>query len=237
MSEIQKIDSFSGKFLQFGLVEWVAEIFPSPIPEEINDMSIEDEFELFRMSNHLDFEELYIPEGDEILGECEGEEYKFDRYDFLKWQLSRVSNQTLYHLAGKTDASIKEIFDSEIEYEKDSNYDPETWLNFYDKSEGNYELGISYIKRLKNEVPDKFYEAMIEAILDPNFGLLAYLETEIEGNLEEVRDLYNEWVVPIMIVSEGKFFPYIEDGNNSRLLMDDYSLRRMYVRNYDEGDI
>ena len=39
-----------------------------------------------------------------------------------------------------------------------------------------------------------------------------------------------------MVVSTGKFLPYIDAGYNHNLMMDDYNLKRMYIRNYDEGD-
>jgi hypothetical protein len=49
--------------------------------------------------------------------------------------------------------------------------------------------------------------------------------------------MYGQWEVPLMIVSKGKFSPYTEADYDSGLMMDDYKLQRMYVRNYDEGDI
>ncbi len=39
-----------------------------------------------------------------------------------------------------------------------------------------------------------------------------------------------------MVVSTGKFSPYIEKSLTANLVMDDYNLQRMYIRNYDEGD-
>jgi hypothetical protein len=80
-------------------------------------------------------------------------------------------------------------------------------------------------------------KALSESILDPNFGVLEHLETEISENLDEVRQMYAHWAVPLMIVSIGKFFPYTEADYDSGLMMEDYRLKRMYVRNYDEGDI
>jgi hypothetical protein len=43
------------------------------------------------------------------------------------------------------------------------------------------------------------------------------------------------WERSLAIVSIGNFYPYIEDG--SIMMMDDWRLREMFVRNYDEGDI
>ena len=234
MSKKNNIDAFAESGLQFHAVDYVAEIFPAPIPEEINDIQIESEADLFRMSNHEGYEELYIPSSKTVSADSNGKTYEFDRNDFLAWQLSRMSAKTLYQLISKTSADVTEIFDADEEYEKDPDYYPEGWLNPYETEEGNYEKGIELIERFKKESPKKFYKAMTEAILDSDFGILAYLETEIDGNLEEVRDLYSHWDVPLMIISKGKFHPYIEDSN---LMMDDYKLDRMYVRNQDEGEI
>ena len=234
MSKKNNIDTFVKSCLQFHAMDYVAEIFPAPIPEEINDIQIESEADLFRMSNHEGYEELYIPSSKTVSADSNGKTYEFDRNDFLAWQLSRMSAKTLYQLISKTSADVTEIFDADEEYEKDPDYYPEGWLNPYETEEGNYEKGIELIERFKKESPKKFYKAMTEAILDSDFGILAYLETEIDGNLEEVRDLYSHWDVPLMIISKGKFHPYIEDSN---LMMDDYKLDRMYVRNQDEGEI
>ena len=234
MSKKNSIDAFAESGLQFHGIDYVAEIFPAPIPEEINDIQIESEADLFRMSNHEGYEELYIPSSKTVSADSNGKTCEFDRNDFLAWQLSRMSAKTLYQLISKTSADVTEIFDADEEYEKDPDYYPEGWLNPYETEEGNYEKGIELIERFKKESPKKFYKAMTEAILDSDFGILAYLETEIDGNLEEVRSLYSHWDVPLMIVSKGKFHPYIEDSN---LMMDDYKLDCMYVRNQDEGEI
>ena len=186
------------------------------------------------MSNHEGYEELYIPSGKTVSADSNGKTYEFDRNDFMIWQLSQMAAKTIYQLISKTSANVTEIFDADEEYEKDSDYYPDGWLNTYETEEWNYEKGIDLIERFKEESPKRFYKAMTEAILDSDFGILAHLETEIDGNLEEVRSLYSHWDTPLMIVSKGEFYPYIEGSN---LMMDDYKLVCMYVRNQDEGEI
>ena len=144
---------------------------------------------------------------------------------------------TIYHLINKTNASVDNILDFDTEYNKDEDYCPDIWLNVYE-SEQYLEKGLAYIERLKLEVPDKFYKALINSILDENYGLLNsnWYESEIDENLDEIRKAYSHWDVPLMVVSTGKFLPYIDAGYNHNLMMDDYNLKRMYIRNYDEGD-
>jgi hypothetical protein len=157
---------------------------------------------------------------------------------FLRWQLERVSEETLWQLISKTDASVTELLDSDAEYEKDSDYDPENWLSVYAKDEYPGKA-VAYIRRLREEVADEFYKVVVAAILDERYGLLntEWYETEIDGNLEQVRFAYGEWQVPLMIVSMGKFFPYISKDYDTNLMMEDYKINNMFVRNYDEGDV
>ena len=223
--------------IQFSGIDYLVEIFPAPIPQSIEDTEIESESDLFRMSSLEGYDELFVPSAENLQGESDGKKHQFSRTDFVRWQLMRFSEKTIFQLINKTDCNITQIFDDDAEYEKDPDYSPETWLNQYEDEPGNYEKGLEYIARLRQEVPEVFYSKLIESILDPNFGVLEHLETEISENLDEVRQMYAHWAVPLMIVSEGKFFPYNEADFDRRLMMDDYRLKRMYVRNYDEGDI
>ena len=79
---------------------------------------------------------------------------------------------------------------------------------------------------------------MIDAILKDPYGLLNtdWYESELEGNIDQIRKAYAHWKVPLMVVSTGTFSPYIEKNHSDNLLMEDYNLQRMYIRNYDEGD-
>ena len=223
--------------IEFSGIDFVVEIFPAPIPESFEDTDIDNESDLFRMSAHVGYDELFIPSAENLQGESEGKKHQFKNTEFLRWQLMRFSENTIFQLINKTDCDVTQLLDGDAEYEKDPDYSPETWLNQYEDEPGNYEKGLKYIARLRQEVPEVFYSKLIESILDPNFGVLEHLETEISENLDEVRQMYAHWAVPLMIVSIGKFFPYTEADYDSRLMMDDYRLKRMYVRNYDEGDV
>ena len=230
------IEACKGKQITF-FATHVVEFFPAPLLEDIEGESIASESDLFRASHINGFDEIYLASGKTISGECEGKKCQFAIEDFLRWQLERVNDETLWQLISKTDAAVTEILDGDAEYEKDPDYNPEGWLNFYAREEYPGKA-VSYIKRLREEVPDEFYAALIESMLDESYGVLntEWYETEIEGNLDDVRASYAEWEVPLMIVSVGKFSPYISQDRDHNLMMDDYKLNRMYVRNYDEGD-
>jgi hypothetical protein len=232
----KKIKSLEKKGIRFG-VSHLIEIFPSPLPSSTEDQEITCEADLFRASGSEGFDELYLNDSDIVMGESEGKEYQFSLNDFVQWQLERINAITIYHLINKTSAAVIDILDGDIEYEKDPDYYPEGWLSVY-QSEEYLDKGLAYIERLKQEVPDEFYKALVNAILDEDFGLLNanYYESEIDENIDEVRNAYSHWDVPLMVVSIGKFMPYIEKGLTHGLMMDDYRLQRMYVRNYDEGD-
>jgi len=237
MKKRGNLEKLSKNGIQFFDVEYLIEIFPAPISEQINDVEIISESDLFRMSPHEGFFELFLPSTETILGESKGKQYEFSRFDFLKWQLSRFNNTTIYYLINKTAFSIFDVVDEDEEYEKNPDFDPDSWLNTVESDEENFNNGILLIERLKKEYSDIFYSTLIDSIIDSEYGVLEFLETEIDENLEEVRSLYSEWNQPIMIVSKGKFLPYIESEFSPHLMMDDFRLQRMFVRNNDEGEI
>jgi hypothetical protein len=230
------IEACKGKEILFHATH-VVEFFSAPLPEDLDGEDVSTEADLFRASHVNGYNEIFLAEGKTINGECEGKKCQFAIEDFLRWQLERVNEETLWQLISKTDAAVTEILDGDAEYEKDPDYNPEGWLNFYARDEypGKAE---AYIKRLRQEAPDEFYGALIESMLDDRYGLLntEWFETEIDENLDDVRSSYAEWEVPLMVVSTGKFLPYISTDNDHNLMMDDYKLNHMYVRNYDEGD-
>jgi hypothetical protein len=231
------IETFKGNELMFHATH-VIEFFHAPLPADVDGQDVTDEADLFRASNANGFEEIYLANGESINAECSGKNHRFRIEDFLRWQLERVSEETLWQLISKTDASVTELLDSDAEYEKDSDYDPENWLSVYAKDEYPGKA-VAYIRRLREEVTDEFYKVVVAAILDERYGLLntEWYETEIDGNLEQVRFAYGEWQVPLMIVSMGKFFPYISKDYDTNLMMEDYKINNMFVRNYDEGDV
>jgi hypothetical protein len=237
MKKTAEIKKFAANGIQFSGIEFVVEIFPSPIPTEISGVDINSETDLFRMSHHEGYEELYVTIKEFVVGSTQGKNHQFSRFEFVKWQLSGFSEKTLYQLINKTGCDITQILDQDVESEQDPDYWPEEWLNPYADESGNYEKGLAYIAKVRKLSPDAFYSTLIESIFDPDYGVLEHLETQIDENLEEVRQLYSEWDVPLMIVSKGNFSPYIESENHVNMMMDDFKLSSMHVRNQDEGEI
>lgn len=219
--------------------DYMVEIFNAPLmSDDSNGADIETAWDLFRMSAHEGFDELFLTNSDLVNGESNGKHLQFSRDDFLRWQLERFSAESLYHLAAKTDVHIASSDDDDFEekYEKDPEYNPDEWLNENNSDQENKQKGLNLIEQIRKEKPDEFYQLLIDGILDEHVGLLTWLETEIDDNLAEVREAYAHWPVPLIVVSEGDFAPYIEPDNMSNLMMDDMRLRRMYIRNYDEDE-
>ena len=219
--------------------DYMIEIFNAPLmTDDSNGVVFNTAWDLFRMSMHEGFDELFLTNSDLVIGESNEKHLQFSRDDFLRWQLERFSAETLYHLAAKTDVLIASSDDEDFEdkCEKDPDYDPEAWLNENIQDASNKQKGLNLIEEIRKEKPDEFYKLMIDGILDKHVGLLTWLETEIDDNLAEVREAYAHWQVPLIVVSEGDFAPYIEPDNMSNLIMDDMRLSSMYVRNYDEDD-
>lgn len=230
-----KIEDFEGKDLYF-YVSHMVEFFPAPIPERMDDLTIEKETDLFRMSHIFGYDEIFLNEGYWVYAECEGRRYRFPISEFLRWQLERINAETIWQIISKTDALVSDLLDEDSEYEKDPEYNPEAWLDIYARDEFPGR-GVAFIQHLRSEIPDRFYSALIESLLDERFGVLntAWYEFEIDGNLDEAKRAYASWEIPLMMVYTGKFAPYVGADYTQNLLMDDYKLLRMYVRNYDEG--
>jgi len=219
--------------------DYMVEIFNAPLmDDDSNGVVFETGWDLFRMSAHEGFDELFLTNSDLVSGESNGEQLKFARDDFLTWQLERFNAETLYHLAAKTDVRIASNDDADFEekYEKDPEYDPDEWLNENNSDPENKQKGLDLIERIRKEKPNEFYKSMVDGILNKHVGLLTWLETEIDDDLAEVRDAYSHWPVPLIIVSDGDFIPYIDPSNMNNLMMDDMRLSSMHVRNYDEDD-
>jgi len=219
--------------------DYMVEIFNAPLmSDDSNGVVFNTAWDLFRMSAHEGFDELFLTNADLVSGESNEKHLQFSRDDFLRWQLERFSAESLYHLAAKTDVDIASSDDDDFEekYEKDPDYDPEAWLNENNSDPENKQKGLNLIEEIRKEKPDEFYKLIIDGILDEHVGLLTWLETEIDDNLAEVREAYAHWPVPLIVVSEGDFAPYIEPDNMSNLMMDDMRLRHMYIRNYDEDE-
>lgn len=237
MSINKTIDGFEDKGIQFDGVEYLIEFFSAPLPTSINDSPIDTKEDLIRMSGDEGYKEFFMTDKDVVHGTSGGVDYEFSRHEFLRWQFSKLTSRTIFQLADKTNANLAEILDFDEESESDPNYHPEGWLNPYFDDPGNRLKGLQFIERLREQVPERFYEVMINAVLDEHDGLLNHLETEVYDDLDHVRDLYSHWDVPLMIVSKGRFFPYIEPDFSDHFMMDAYRLEEMYIANNDEGDI
>ena len=66
-------------------------------------------------------------------------------------------------------------------------------------------LGLSFIK-IKKEVPEKFYEILIESILDDETGLHKWLESDISNNFSLINK-YKNWTK--YAISIGHFYPIL----------------------------
>lgn len=229
------IREFHGKDIMFFATHLI-EFFSVPLPSNLDETKLLTSQDLFRISNHVGYHEIYLANSPTIEGKSEANVYTFSMQDFLRWQLERVNEDTLWQLISKTGAAVTEILELDIELDKDPDYDPVSWLSPYMEDEYSGKA-LTYIARLRRERPEAFYAVLTESILDPQFGVLnaIHYETEISENLSEVREKYANWDVPLMVVSVGKFWPYIEKDHEFNLLMDDYRLDKMFVRNYDEG--
>ncbi len=236
MPRKNKLDSYIPSGIQFSHVPYLIEIFPSPLPEDAMGEALQSEQDLVMTSMEHGYSEIFVPATEKVSATANGEKVQIKRNDFLAWQLLRATAPTLYHLANKTSASLHGIFNYEEEYSADENYDPETWLYPYGISDEDYATGLKFIERLRKEQPEALVEHLISAMLDEDSGVLACLETKIEDNLDEVRDMYSDWPVPLMVVSEGRFALYIEAGEDRNFMRDEYRIDSVFVRNCDEGD-
>jgi hypothetical protein len=233
---VNSIDKHIEKGVSFSNIAYLVEMFPSPIPKEINGIKIHTAKDLFRMSNATGLFELYIPDSTSITGEAGGKKIKFSRDDFIAWQLLRIHPSTILWLASKIDADLSQLSEYDPEFEKLPNYNPEDWLNPHNSGDITTH-GCSFIERIKATAPGQLCELMTSALLGEKYGVMCFWETEIHDDIKPIRKLYKDWDEPLMVISCGNFYPYIEAGDDTGLLMDDYRLREMFVRNYDEGDI
>ena len=236
---METIKDYTGKVIHFS-AEYVIEIFTPPLMSQNRfGKKVVSTCDLFKMSPEGGFDILYYCNANEVNAISGDKNLKISIDDFLRWQLERMNEVTLYHLAAKTDKNhVYDILDEEEEYEKDPDFDPQSWLNENIDDNSNKQKGLELIKRLRTEKPQQFYDQIIQGIKDENTGVITWLETEIDedaiNNLETVRELYANWSVPLMVVSRGRFRPYIDPENTTGLGMDDASPLFMYVRNYDE---
>ena len=224
-------------------VSHLVELFPAPIPDMIDTengaFEIDDASDLMQMSHWFGTTELFLPSGQTVLAKTDDRELEISAHDFITLQLKKATLATLYYIINKVDAAseITEILDGEAEYESDENYNPEGWLNEYETD--SLEQGLAFLARLKEEEPDALFNEIARCCLDPNTGLANWLETDISDDFE-LRHDYDGWDVRIAVVFEGKFITFasegwITDDHPNPLSLDDWNVKRIYIRNYDEG--
>lgn len=232
---MDRIDDKINAGIEFDYVTSVFEIFPSPLPNQINrdgDMQdIEDATDLFRTSMHLGFDELYLPDREVVTAKSGGDDVSFSATDFVRWQLERFRTETLYYLINKVNFSVDEFMDADEEYERDNEYDPEGWLSEY--QENNKEQGLALIEKMRQEKADGFYNALALGIVDEENGLSTHAEIDLLDDFGQSSN-YDNWDVKLGLIFKGKFYPYIEGGDDTNLMMDDYKIYQVWVRNYDE---
>lgn len=230
-----QVDSFLRSGVQFDEIPFVIEFFQMPLPLKINDTPIRSKHDLFRMSHHEGFSEIFYTDKEYVSCKVGKSRKKVSQFDFLSWQLARFEAKDLFYLRDKVDADILNILDDDSEYDRDSDYAPESWLDAYNDNNESIRLGLAYIERLRAEHPEALYTRLIDAMNDEGYGVLAHFDMHINDNIKAIRAQYKEWSVPLMIISEGAFLPYIEANSDFNLMMDDYRLDSMWVRNNDEG--
>lgn len=121
--------------------------------------------------------------------------------------------------------------DADEEYERDNEYDPEGWLSEY--QENNKEQGLALIEKMRQEKADGFYNALALGIVDEENGLSTHAEIDLLDDFGQSSN-YDNWGVKLGLIFKGKFYPYIEAGDDTNLMMDDYKIYQVWVRNYDE---
>ena len=197
-----------------------------------------DEAVLFTDANIFlaDHFHLLIPETDSIQAEVNGSTVTISAQDFVSWQLSRMPAKELYLYMSKVDASdaIADLPEDE-DWEKIEFFDPESWLSSYEGEE-DYANGIELLQRMLKEYPDRLCAALAEHILDVNSGITHWLEYRINGNVEQVCDIYQNAGMsgPMTLVASGLFTSRLSLNN---LAIEDIELNTVHVRNYDEVDL
>lgn len=227
----------SGEPVMFSGVSAVVELFPSPLPEKIPtdpELEVEGAEDWFRTSHFFGTDELFIPNDSGVVATAGELEVPLEAHEFLALQFRTVSLNTIYYLINKIDtaSAIAEILDFDTEYELDDAYDPEGWLNEYQSE--YFEQGLQFLGRLRAEHADQLLSILAEGVMDEDCGLKQHLETSLMFD-PAAREKYAAWPVRIAMVFEGKFFPYLDGEFAENLLLDDFQISDVLIRNYDEG--
>ena len=228
----------SGQPVVFSGVSAVVELFPSPLPEtiptEADELEVESAEDWFRASHFFGTDELFIPNDSGVVARAGELEVRLEAREFLALQFRTVSLNTIYYLINKIDSAsaIAEILDFDTEYELDDAYDPEGWLNEYQSE--YFEQGLQFLGRLRAEHADQLFSILAEGVMDEDCGLKQHCETSLMFD-PAAREKYAAWPVRIAMVFEGKFFPYLDGEVAENLLLDEFKISDVLIRNYDEG--
>ena len=69
MKNSADLNSLAKSGIQFSQVDYLVEIFPAPIPENIDSIDIVSESDLFGMFDHAGYNELFVPSAETLEGE------------------------------------------------------------------------------------------------------------------------------------------------------------------------
>lgn len=228
----------SGEPVMFSGVSAVVELFPSPLPEKIptepDELEVEAAEDWFSTSHFFGTDRLFMPSDTGVFATAGELEASLEAHEFLALQFRTVSLSTLYYLVNKIDSAsaIAEILDFEAEYAVDEAYDPEGWLNEYQSE--YFEQGLQFLGRLRAEHADQLFSILAEGVMDEDCGLKQHWETSLMFD-PEAREKYAGWPVRLAMVFEGEFFPYLDGAVAEGLLLDDFQISDVFIRNYDEG--
>ena len=100
---METIKDYTGKVIHFS-AEYVIEIFTPPLMSQNRfGKKVVSTCDLFKMSPEGGFDILYYCNANEVNAISGDKNLKISIDDFLRWQLERMNEVTLYHLAAKTD--------------------------------------------------------------------------------------------------------------------------------------
>lgn len=241
MSAKNLIDSYVSDGIEFEAVPYVLELFPAPLPTEVFGQPIDAILDLSMTSGHFGFSEVFLPDITtcETINACvAGNKISFTIVEFISWQLCRASAKTLFWLNSKTEAGVDKLLDHGSKAAGDGSCYPEDLLYPYGKSTVDLQHGYAVIERLFQEKQSELVDTLVTAMLDEQTGVFAFGETLVrDDNLSDVRVMYANWKVPILVLEAGTFRPYIKAGDGSALMREEFDVRHFIVRNYDEGEV
>ena len=183
--------------------------------------------------------------------------------EFLKFQLQKINIETLIQLPTRVDFSfsddlitnlLKQTLDpstplDEWGYPVDESKYP-YWLNytdnlfnihkpekreFFQEYEDNLKIGKKFLKEFRLSQTNLLLDPLVDAVLDPDWGIFNHWETKID-KLNEVRQSYANWNCPLMIMYSGKMWPQYTKTGWPNFNSPAFNIYDVHVRNNDEGN-